>query len=141
MLRLAIGDPDVAEVKNLGEGQLLISGAGEGKTTLLVWTASGERLSYVVDVRKQVLTIRRGPGAPAVVDPASGPLDFDPGEQKVLRVPGATQLAIGDPDVAEANVQGTDQVLVEALGTGKTTLLVFTSSGQRLSFLIRVRKP
>jgi pilus assembly protein CpaC len=51
--RVAIGDPAVAEVKTLGSGQLLISGQGEGKTTLLVWKSSGQRVSYLIAVRKQ----------------------------------------------------------------------------------------
>ncbi|GEL72631.1 MULTISPECIES: type II and III secretion system protein family protein [Myxococcus] len=51
--RVALGDPSVAEVKTLGSGQLLITGQAEGKTTLLVWKSSGQRVSYLVAVRKQ----------------------------------------------------------------------------------------
>lgn len=51
--RVALGDPSVAEVKTLGTGQLLITGQQEGKTTLLVWKSSGQRISYLVTVRKQ----------------------------------------------------------------------------------------
>lgn len=51
--RVALGDPSIAEVKTLGSGQLLITGQAEGKTTLLVWKTSGQRVSYLVSVRKQ----------------------------------------------------------------------------------------
>lgn len=51
--RVALGNPAVAEVKTLGSGQLLISGLGEGRTTLLVWKNSGQRVSYIVVVRRQ----------------------------------------------------------------------------------------
>jgi pilus assembly protein CpaC len=51
--RIAVGDPAVADVKNIGSNQVLIIGAGEGKTTLLIWKSSGQRVSYVVSVRKQ----------------------------------------------------------------------------------------
>ena len=51
--RIAIGDPAVADVKTIGNSQVLIIGAGEGKTTLLIWKSSGQRVSYVVLVRKQ----------------------------------------------------------------------------------------
>ena len=51
--RVALGDPSIAEVKTLGSGQLLITGQSEGKTTLLVWKTSGQRVSYLVAVRKQ----------------------------------------------------------------------------------------
>ena len=51
--RVAIGDPSVADVKPLSNGQLLIIGSAEGKTTLLVWKSSGQRISFNLSVRKQ----------------------------------------------------------------------------------------
>ena len=52
--RIAIGEPEVADVKQVGGGnELLITGVGEGRTSLLVWRNNDTRLSYVVVVRKQ----------------------------------------------------------------------------------------
>ena len=52
--RVAIGEPDIADVKQLGGGnELLITGVGEGRTSLLVWRTNDTRLSYLVVVRKQ----------------------------------------------------------------------------------------
>ena len=51
--RIAVGDPAIADVKTIGNNQVLIIGAGEGKTTLLIWKSSGQRVSYLVTVRKQ----------------------------------------------------------------------------------------
>lgn len=51
--RIAVGDPSIADVKTIGNNQVLIIGAGEGKTTLLIWKSSGQRISYLVTVRKQ----------------------------------------------------------------------------------------
>lgn len=51
--RIAVGDPEVAEVKMLGGNEVLILGVAEGKTTLLIWRGSGERLTYTISVRKQ----------------------------------------------------------------------------------------
>jgi len=51
--RIAVGDPAIADVKTIGNSQILVIGAGEGKTTLLVWKSSGQRVSYLVSVRKQ----------------------------------------------------------------------------------------
>jgi pilus assembly protein CpaC len=51
--RVATGNPAVLEVKSLGNSQLLLSGAGEGKTTLLVWKTTGQRATFNVSVRKQ----------------------------------------------------------------------------------------
>src|SRR5260370_29312351 len=52
--RIAIGDPDVADVKQVGGGnELLSTGVGEGRTSLLVWRNNDARLSYLIVVRKQ----------------------------------------------------------------------------------------
>ncbi|HYS09198.1 MAG TPA: pilus assembly protein N-terminal domain-containing protein [Myxococcales bacterium] len=52
--RVAIGEPEVADVKQVGtSGELLLTGVGEGRTSLLVWRSGGARLSYTVVVRKQ----------------------------------------------------------------------------------------
>ena len=52
--RVAIGDPEVADVKQVGGGgELLITGVGEGRTSLLAWRRAGARLTYSVVVRKQ----------------------------------------------------------------------------------------
>jgi len=51
--RIAIGNSEVADVTSLGQGQVLIIGRGEGRTTLLAWKTSGQRVSYLIVVRKQ----------------------------------------------------------------------------------------
>lgn len=54
--RVAIGDPEVADVKQVGGGsELLLTGVGEGRTSLLVWFRNERRASYSVVVRKQDL--------------------------------------------------------------------------------------
>jgi pilus assembly protein CpaC len=51
--RIALGDPSIAEVKTIGNNQVLIIGQAEGKTTLLIWKNSGQRVSYLIAVRRQ----------------------------------------------------------------------------------------
>ncbi|WP_224362028.1 type II and III secretion system protein family protein [Hyalangium versicolor] len=51
--KIALGDASIAEVKNLSNNQILITGQAEGKTTLLVWKSSGQRVSYLIAVRRQ----------------------------------------------------------------------------------------
>ncbi|MBZ4402043.1 pilus assembly protein N-terminal domain-containing protein [Myxococcus sp. MISCRS1] len=51
--KVALGDPSIADVKTLGSGQLLVTGQAEGKTTLLIWKSTGQRTSYLINVRKQ----------------------------------------------------------------------------------------
>lgn len=53
LLRVAVGEPTIADVKTLGNNQLLILGASEGKTSLLAWKTNNQRVSYIISVRKQ----------------------------------------------------------------------------------------
>ena len=67
-------------------------------------------------------------------------LSLGVGTQKVVSVPGITRIAVGDPAIADVKTIGNNQILVIGAGEGKTTLLVWKSSGQRVSFLVSVRK-
>ncbi len=49
-----------------------------------------------------------------------------------------TRLAIGDPSVAQATTAGATEVLVNGVSPGSTTLFLWTQSGTRTSFTIRV---
>src|SRR3954471_7867395 len=52
--RVAIGEPDVADVKQVGSaGERLLSGLAEGRTSLLAWRNNGTRVGYAVIVRRQ----------------------------------------------------------------------------------------
>lgn len=51
--RVAIGDPEVADVRAIGSTEVLVTGIAEGRTTLLIWTSGNRRLSYTVSVRKE----------------------------------------------------------------------------------------
>src|SRR4051812_47467647 len=50
--RIAVADPSVADVRSVG-GQVLVIGAGEGRTSVIVWKSNGQRVTYTVSVRKQ----------------------------------------------------------------------------------------
>ncbi len=62
------------------------------------------------------------------------------GTQKVITVPGTTRIAVGDPSIIEVKIIGNTQVLLIGQAEGKTTLLIWKSSGQRISYLVTVRK-
>lgn len=51
--RIAVGDPEVADVKTVGSSEVLVLGVAEGQTTLLIWLENGTRLSYLIKVRKR----------------------------------------------------------------------------------------
>lgn len=47
------------------------------------------------------------------------------GQQKVLTAPGVSRIAIGDPNVADVKVVAQNQVLVTAVGPGRTEITVW----------------
>lgn len=53
--RIAVGDPEVADVRPVGRDQVLILAGKEGRTTLLIWRSNGRRDSHVVVVRHGAL--------------------------------------------------------------------------------------
>jgi len=77
---------------------------------------------------------------PAALAQEGTQLSLGVGTQKVVSVPGITRIAVGDPAIADVKTIGNNQILVIGAGEGKTTLLVWKSSGQRVSFLVSVRK-
>lgn len=50
LARVAVGDPEVAEIK-VAHDEILLNGRREGRTTVLAWSGNGARHSYVVEVR------------------------------------------------------------------------------------------
>ncbi|MBS2024338.1 MAG: pilus assembly protein N-terminal domain-containing protein [Deltaproteobacteria bacterium] len=52
--RVAIGEPDIADVKQVGGGgELLVTGITAGRTSLLIWKTNGSRVGYSIVVRTQ----------------------------------------------------------------------------------------
>lgn len=49
--RVAVGDPEIADIETEGTNKLRVKGVSEGKTTLLVWTTDKARRSYLIDVK------------------------------------------------------------------------------------------
>jgi pilus assembly protein CpaC len=50
--RIAVGDPSVVDIKTIGSSQILVVGLAEGRTTLIIWRANGQRLTYMINVQK-----------------------------------------------------------------------------------------
>ncbi|MGC4117292.1 MAG: pilus assembly protein N-terminal domain-containing protein [Myxococcales bacterium] len=62
-------------------------------------------------------------------------------EEKVIKVPGLSRIAIGDPEVADVRPKGATEIAMRGLVEGRTELLVWTSSGTRLHYPIVVGNP
>ncbi len=70
----------------------------------------------------------------------SNTLNLGTGTQKVINVSGVTKIAPGDGSVATVRNIGNNQLLISAVGEGRTTLLLIKSSGQQITYVINVRK-
>ena len=53
MRKIAIGDPNVADVKVLDKSRVLLTAKGVGKTTLIIFKKSGEQVNHLVTVSAQ----------------------------------------------------------------------------------------
>lgn len=53
--KIAIGNPDVADVTMVSNREILINGTGRGTTSLLVWSKKGKRERYYVEVSRSLL--------------------------------------------------------------------------------------
>lgn len=62
--RIAVGDASIADVKTIGNNQVLLIGATPGKTTLLFWCDKGQRQSMRVTVLPGSPPPKPGPPVP-----------------------------------------------------------------------------
>lgn len=49
--RVAVGDPEIADIEVASPDTLIVKGGLEGKTTLLVWMEDKARRSYLIHVK------------------------------------------------------------------------------------------
>jgi pilus assembly protein CpaC len=68
LTRVAVGDGKIAGVLAVGNSEIVVSGRAAGRTTLLVWTASGRR-TYDVTVTEQSLESLRTMLQASITDP------------------------------------------------------------------------
>ncbi|GEM_PF-1823172 len=133
--RVAIGDSEIADVKTIGNDQLLVVGAGPGTTSLIVWTkatppADLGRLEWDV-------TVAGGAAAPAPPEESST-VKLRVGAQRVVTLPDVVRIAVGDSSIADVKTIGNDQILVVGKSRGATTMLAWTRGGEQRAWTLRV---
>ncbi|MGC4122691.1 MAG: pilus assembly protein N-terminal domain-containing protein [Myxococcales bacterium] len=64
----------------------------------------------------------------AAAEPSEAPVRVSPGMQEVLKVPGLTKAALGDPAIADVTVTGPGELLVLGKKQGKTSLMLWTKA-------------
>lgn len=124
--RISVALPKVADVRII-EGEIVVTGRSEGKTSILVWKRSGQLVSY------QVTVVRDGSTE------GTEELRIDVGAQKLLDITGVKTLSVGDPKIADVRVVG-GQLVVTGRAVGNTTLLIWKRNRQRLGYSVLVRK-
>jgi Flp pilus assembly secretin CpaC len=61
------------------------------------------------------------------------------GFQKAVAIPDIAKIAIADPNVVDVTPIGRSQIVIVGLRTGATTLLVWTRSERRFTYLVIVK--
>lgn len=123
--RVAVGDPEVADVRVVSKTQLLIVGAKVGTTTLEVWrTGAAGPTAYTVLVTAAL--------------PSAGPrLTVRVGRSLTHPAPGLQRVAIGDAAIADV-AAAPGGVQLKGLKVGTTTLILWSSGGRRESLEVAV---
>ncbi len=139
MHRIAVGDDSIADIKTLGENELVVIGISAGRTTLLVWkTGAAAPEQFEVTVT--------GPGTMALAftteDTTPAP-SFRPtlraGQKTTRSTPNLMRVAIGDSEVADLTTDA-GTVTLEGLSAGQTTVLLWFDDGRREQWLVTVVK-
>lgn len=115
--RVAVGDPNIADVNIINRREMLITGKQLGVTSLLVWPADGAGASK--EYRIKVGGVR-DPLRAAKPDPELGQASIDPGRSLEGRLPNllahrrAKQAALGSKEVQDkSSVDLESQVMTE----------------------------
>jgi pilus assembly protein CpaC len=133
LTRIALGNPELAEVKTLGKDQVEVKGHAAGITKLIAWNKAGDMKVYTVVVSEQ--------GKPPPSASAEETLTLKKGGTHELKVRGLSRVAVGDPEVADIQATGNDVLKLSGQKAGETTLLVWSGDKQELrSYRIVVRE-
>ena len=69
---------------------------------------------------------------------AGGKVELTVGTQKVITEPSVARIAINDPAIVDVKTIGNNQLLVIGLAPGKTTIEIWKSSGNHVSYVVTV---
>ena len=106
--RVALAKAEVAEVKTIGNDQLLVIGKEPGETTMEVWNEQGVRFHSRITVVERPERIVLGIGS-----------------KKILTVHGIERIAVGDSEICDIKTIGSDRIELRAASPGVTTLIVW----------------
>jgi Flp pilus assembly secretin CpaC len=150
--RVAVGDPGIVEVK-VEDGNLVLTAKGAGKTTVLVWRKSEERISMLVAVSgedpprsgeaERSLTSPPAAQRPQGDGQATAPVDqhlvLGAGEVRRLQFSGINRVAVADPSVVDLRVEGNNELELVARAAGETSVLVWRAGQPRYTMRVTVR--
>lgn len=136
--RVALGDDSIADIKTLGQGELLVLGTKPGHTTLVLMAGPAR---YLLEIE----VAKNGPSEPGV---AAGITDVTPSVSETLRltakqavtrpVKDLERLAVGDAEVADVKANK-DGVTVIGGKPGATSVLLWLKGGARQTWNVEVK--
>lgn len=65
-------------------------------------------------------------------------LELEVGEERVIRVPGVQRIAVSSVSLYDVKTMGRDEVWFKGFAVGKTTVLLWTNDGTRLTIPLSV---
>jgi Flp pilus assembly secretin CpaC len=129
--RIAVGDPAIADVKTIGETQILVVGQKEGKTELRAWTKDKRQLVWAVTI------VAASAPDKDLAPNAVRTVDVKVGSTITMSQKDLNRVAVGDPDVADIEVSKAG-LSIKGVKAGSTTMILWFEGGRREVSEIRV---
>lgn len=123
MTRIAVGDPEIADVKTTGNDELLVVANSDGRTTLLVWNRDGDRREMEVAVTGSTPVIR-----------------LTVGEKRRFDFSDAEKVGVPDRRYADTQPAEKQTLLLEGKAEGETLLPVWTKDSARVDYRVLVTR-
>ena len=129
-------------MKTVGNSELLIIGQSAGKTTLLLWGTDNQRTTVTIDVSGSSGDERASSDDLVASNPTeSKSVSLVPGGYTVVFFEAdLVRVALGDPSIADIQLQGSRNVRIEGLEVGKTTVLAWFAGGGRATVTVEVKQ-
>lgn len=125
--RIALGDPEIAEVRVEKSGELVMTGRSEGATSLIVWPKKGERQEYELSVRSTTLANESSPV-----------IKLQVGERRTLDFAKASKIGVPDEAIADVELGEKQTLTLVGKAPGETLLPVWPDAHSRMDLRVVV---
>jgi pilus assembly protein CpaC len=148
LARIAVGDPEVADVRPKGSAEVGVRGLAEGRTEVLVWDAKGNRFRYPVVVcdpktapgNAQTQALDRVVSSSSAGTVEDVAMDLTVGEEKSAVYSDVSKVAVtqASPTVEVAPLDSGDGVRIKGVAVGTAKVLLHLGGRPAVALAVTV---